>query len=218
VRQIRRIIEEGRAERLRASGFDVTIVQYVPSTMTPDNLLLIATRTIHPPPPRPPPRNRSGLVLQLNAQADRSAAAERLACYLLEERERPGGVPLLSAWVACVPRSSAAADGDARLVERMVVAHAPCAQLAELRAWLRADALSAHHIAQVRARPAAKHAPVHHRGLYLPAPRLRLGAPAWAGGPAVEGGAHRCTSSRTRPRRLRRSPRTGSRTGQDCGL
>ena len=160
MRQIRRIIEEGRAERLRACGFDVVIVQYVPSTMTPDNLLLIATRSAGPPMPplQSPPHDRSrcdeyssGVIIQLNAQADGTTAAARLASYLLEEKERSDGAPLLTAWVACVPRS-AEADGDAGLVERMVVAHAPCALLAELRGWLRADALIAHHTAQVGAR------------------------------------------------------------------
>ena len=101
----RRAIEEGRAVFLRARGFAVEVVEYAPSSVTPDNLALVAT----PGPARAPrpaagPRlvlddgfPASGCALHVN-RARGSDLPRRVAEYVLEGRRHAAA----AAWVAHV--------------------------------------------------------------------------------------------------------------------
>eukprot|EP01060_Flectonema_neradi_P029058 TRINITY_DN3935_c0_g1_i1.p1 TRINITY_DN3935_c0_g1~~TRINITY_DN3935_c0_g1_i1.p1 ORF type:complete len:660 (+),score=94.55 TRINITY_DN3935_c0_g1_i1:96-2075(+) len=91
-RQVRRIIEEGRARKLRENGFsEVIVVKYAPDSVTPDNLVIIAKRskddgfckgicdTGKPIVPK------TGVVFHCNGD---TSVSNRLTEYLLELRSK----------------------------------------------------------------------------------------------------------------------------------
>mmetsp|Transcript_36216 Transcript_36216/g.117070 ORF Transcript_36216/g.117070 Transcript_36216/m.117070 type:complete len:617 (-) Transcript_36216:37-1887(-) len=97
-RRARLLIEEGRAELLRAAGFHAQVVEYAPATSTSENMLIIAESA-----PKGVPAAirmpRSGLILHADG------GALRVAQYLMELRGAAAaqGGDLL--WLSIVPCS-----------------------------------------------------------------------------------------------------------------
>lgn len=88
-RYARRLMEEGRIQRLKAEGLDCEVVEYVPTSVTPDNLLLIF-RPPGRPKPDPPTGLSEGVHLSLPvhiAQTRRDTIPFRVAQYVLELRK-----------------------------------------------------------------------------------------------------------------------------------
>lgn len=89
----RRVLEEARRQFLTNMGFNVVVVEYVPCSLTPDNLMLVATRSIQPravqkPCPELPFRSiyalpASGVLLHVGGHL---TCVSRLIEYLLEMR------------------------------------------------------------------------------------------------------------------------------------
>ena len=71
-RQARRIIEEGRAHLLRSLGYIVTIHEYVPWSITPDNLLIVAQwpQAVTHKPPCPIAETETGTEIETVAMGD----------------------------------------------------------------------------------------------------------------------------------------------------
>lgn len=139
-RTVRRILEEGRAEVLRELGFHVKLVAYVPDTITPDNLLLIASRA--PPTalpttlPMAPSRGfipDSGVFLHLTDTQHNKAGGfpSRVVDYILELRGAAalqGHSIVQTAWTAEIDVK----HGEETQPETLVVVRGHPLQIAQL--------------------------------------------------------------------------------------
>eukprot|EP01064_Diplonema_japonicum_P037220 TRINITY_DN8665_c0_g1_i1.p1 TRINITY_DN8665_c0_g1~~TRINITY_DN8665_c0_g1_i1.p1 ORF type:complete len:695 (+),score=107.90 TRINITY_DN8665_c0_g1_i1:664-2748(+) len=113
-RLARRIVEEGRVQYLKQSWRRVRVVEYVPHTVTPDNLFLLAENTENCTPMlmisgAPTQYSGSGVILHLTSRA-LSDLPMRTVEYLLEKRDR-GHLAIDMVWTADMRLDRVVADG-----------------------------------------------------------------------------------------------------------
>ena len=93
-RMARRLLEEGRRRFLECLGFTCRLVEYCSAAVTPDNLLLLATRSGHPVPilppniPTPPPEGLLLVPVVGGSSRLASRLLRQLHHYILEIRSR----------------------------------------------------------------------------------------------------------------------------------